>query len=45
MVKIVIINRYGETKTLTLSSLNYDELYKKCKFRKKKILRNGIHGS
>jgi hypothetical protein len=36
MVKIVIINRYGETKTLTLSSLNYDELYKKCKFRKKK---------
>ena len=35
MVKIVIINRYGETKTLTLSSLNYDDLYKKCKFRKK----------
>ena len=35
MVKLVIINRYGETKTLALASLNYDELYKKCKFRKK----------
>ncbi len=35
MVKIVIINRLGETKTLNVSTLNYDELYKKCKFRKK----------
>ena len=34
MVKIVLISRFGETKTLSISSFNYDELYKKCKFRK-----------
>jgi len=35
MVKLVIINCTGEMKTLAVNSLNYDELYKKCKFRKK----------
>ena len=34
MVKIVLISRFGETRTLSISSFNYDELYKKCKFRK-----------
>ena len=35
MVKIVIVGKFGEPKTLNVSNLNLEELYKKCKFRKK----------
>ena len=34
MVKIIIVSRFGEPKTLAVKNLKLDELYKKCKFRK-----------
>ena len=35
MVKIVIVGKFGESKTLNVSNLNLEKLYKKCNFRKK----------
>lgn len=35
MVKFVVVGKFGESKTLNVSNLNLEELYKKCKFRKK----------
>lgn len=35
MVKFVVVGKFGEAKTLTVGNLNVNELYKKCKFRKK----------
>ena len=35
MVKFVVVEKFGESKTLDVSNLKLEDLYKKCKFRKK----------
>ena len=38
MKKVVIIEKNGNIKTLKVKNFDLNELYKKCKFRKKIIL-------